>query len=313
MKLDRNDRILITGITGMVGSAAYKKLKNSGFKNILSPNRSELNLLDKKKVDAYFEKHKPQHVLMIAAKVGGIKANRDDPVSFLKDNIIIQTNLFEACYKYKTKKNLFLGSSCVYPTECKQPMKEEYLLSGKLEPTNEGYGLAKIAGLKLAKYYYEQYGMLTISPMVCNIYGTNDHYDLDRAHVLSALVRRFVEAKKQNLSTITLWGTGQAKREFIHVEDVADAILFLMDNYDSPEIINIGTGYDITIFELAKLIAKNTDYKGKIVWDSTQPDGMQRRCVDIEKLKSMQFQHKIDLELGIKKTIQEYKNLTNNK
>lgn len=307
--IDRDAVVLVTGSSGMVGSAVLRLLQRRSFKQILIPSRRELDLCDWHQVDAYFARYRPDYVFMIAAKVGGIAANRADPVGFLSENVRMEINLFEACYKYHTRKNLFLGSSCVYPRECPQPMKEEYLLTGLLEPTNEGYALAKIMGLKLAKYYHQQYGMLTVCPMPCNIYGTNDHFDLQRSHVLSALVRRFVDAQGQDASTVTLWGTGAARREFIHVDDAAEALLFLMDNYDSSDLLNVGTGSDISIHDLASLIAKEVGYGGDIRWDSSKPDGMPRKCLDISKLTTMGFQPRISLEEGIRRTIAEYRQL----
>jgi GDP-L-fucose synthase len=299
-------KILLTGVSGMVGSAVQKLLSD---KNLLTPQKNELDLCDHQQVDAYFEQHRPEYVFMIGAKVGGIIANKADPVGFLSENTRMQLNLFEACHKYGTKKNLFLGSSCIYPRECPQPMKEEYLLAGPLEPTNEGYAIAKIVGLKLAQYYHEQHGMLTVCPMPCNIYGTNDHFDFERSHVLSALVRRFVDAIDENQSSVTLWGTGSAKREFIHVDDVAKALLFLMEHYNSPDIINLGTGTDISIKNLANLIAQEVGYQGKIAWDITKPDGMLRKCLDISRLTEMGFEPNINLQEGIKRTIFEYRQL----
>lgn len=303
------NKILITGSTGMVGSALLRKMEQGYSDNILLPRRSELDLNDQTQVNDYFDKHRPDYVFMIAAQVGGIAANKADPVGFMSNNARMELNLFEACYKYETKKNLFLGSSCIYPRECPQPMKEEYLLTGPPEPTNEGYALAKIMGLKLARYYHQQYGMLTVCPMPCNIYGTNDYFDLEKSHVLSALVRRFVDAKDDNLPSVTLWGTGIAKREFIHVDDVADALVFLMENYEDSDIINLGTGVDISIYDLAYLIAKKVAYRGEILWDATKPDGMPRKCLDISRLTSLGFQPKVDLEQGIERTIDEYRQL----
>ena len=307
--MNKNSTILITGTQGMVGSSLLRYFKKSSYQNIIITNHQDLDLCDQQQVNHYFDEHRPEYVLMIAAKVGGIAANKADPVGFLSINTKIQLNLFEACCKYKTKKNLFLGSSCIYPRDCPQPMKEEYLLTGTLEPTNEGYALAKIMGLKLAQYYYQQYGMLTVCPMPCNIYGTNDHFDLQQAHVLSALVRRFVDAKDNNLESVTLWGTGIAKREFIHVDDVARAILFLMENYEVPDIINVGTGKDISIHDLAYTIAEQVGYQGIIHWDNTKPDGMPRKCLDISKLTDLGFQFQVTLEKGIQQTIKEYRQL----
>jgi GDP-L-fucose synthase len=311
---DENAKILITGTSGMVGSRLVDLLeKTPAYLDkqiaLLTPNRQELNLLDQQSVDQYFAQHSPDYVMMLAAKVGGIAANKVDPVGFLADNTRMQLNLFEACHKYQTQKNLFLGSSCIYPRNCPQPMQEEHLLTGLLEPTNEGYALAKIMGLKLAKYYYEQYGMVTVCPMPCNIYGTNDHFDLERSHVLSALVRRFVDAADQELPTVTLWGTGIAQREFIHVDDVAAALLFLMENCDTPEIINLGTGKEITIAELAKLIAASVGYEGEILWDASKPDGMLRKCLDTSRLNAMGFTPKISLREGVRRTVAEYRQI----
>lgn len=309
MTFDIQGKFLLTGGSGMVGFSIYRLLQKYSQKNLLTPSRNELNLDDREQVNEYFEQHRPEYVLMIGAKVGGIIANKSDPVGFLSENARMQLNLFEACHKYGTRKNLFLGSSCIYPRDCPQPIKEEYLMTGALEPTNEGYALAKIMGLKLAKYYYEQYGMLTVCPMPCNIYGTNDHFDLERSHVLSALVRRFVDAVDENKLSVILWGTGIAKREFIHVDDVAEALLFLMENYNSPDIINLGTGKDISIYDLAMLIAQKVNYQGEICWDKTKPDGMLRKCLDTSRLTELGFQARISLEEGITRTIAEYRQL----
>jgi GDP-L-fucose synthase len=307
--MKEHDVILVTGATGMVGSVVCCLLQHRAFTRVLSPTRQELDLGNQVQINQYFDMHRPDFVLMIAAKVGGIAANQANPVGFLGENTRMQLNLFEACYRYQTRKNLFLGSSCIYPRECPQPMKEEYLLTGQLEPTNEGYALAKIIGLKLAQYYYHQYGMLTVCPMPCNIYGSHDHFDLQRSHVLSALVRRFVDAQDDGLSSVTLWGTGVARREFIHVDDVAEAILFLMEHADHPDIINVGTGEDISIRELALLVASKVGYTGEIRWDSSKPDGMLRKCSDISRLTKMGFRSCISLPEGIERTIAEYRQL----
>lgn len=305
--LTRDSIILVTGTTGMVGAAVYRLLKKKGIVNILTPSRVELDLCDSQQVDSYFRNNTPEYVFLIAAKVGGISANQNDPVGFLDQNIRMQLYLLEACHKYKTTKNLFLGSSCVYPRECPQPMKEEYLLSGPLEPTNEGYALAKIAGLKLAKYYYEQYGMLTICPMPCNIYGQNDHFSFARSHVLPALVKRFVDAVEEGTDQVTLWGSGTARREFMHVDDVAQALYFLMCHYNSPDIINVGTGQDLSIHELATLIAQLVSYKGEIRWDRSKPDGMPQKCLDTTRLTELGFQPQIPLTTGIENMIADYR------
>ncbi len=307
--METDKRVLITGGLGMVGSALIKVLKSRSFSNLLTPTHRELDLCDNAQVEDYFAEYRPEYVFMVAAKVGGIAANKADPVGFLSDNLRMQLNLFEACHKFGTRKNLFLGSSCIYPRECPQPMKEEYLLTGPLEPTNEGYALAKIAGLRLASYYYAQYQMLTISPMPCNIYGTNDHFDLERSHVLSALVRRVMDAQDEGQPFVTLWGTGAARRELIHVQDVAEALVFLMDNYDSTDIINVGTGIDISIRDLAALVVRHVGYAGKIRWDESKPDGMPRKCLDTSRLNKLGFRSRISLDEGIKRTIAEYRQI----
>ncbi len=304
-----NDLILITGTSGMVGSAVQRYFKQRGFKRLLTPKRHEMDLMNPQQVMDYVEQHRPDYVFMIGAKVGGIAANSADPVGFLSENVRMELNLFEACLKHRPKKILFFGSSCVYPRDCPQPMKEEYLLTGPLEPTNEGYALAKIMGLKLAQYYHQQHQLLTICPMPCNIYGTNDHFDFHRSHVLSALVRRFVDAKDSNVADVTLWGTGSALREFIHVDEVADAIFFLMEKYDSSDIINVGTGREVSIRNLALLIAKQVGYKGELKFDTSKPDGMPRKCLDITRLSRLGWNSHISLEKGVTKTISEYREL----
>ncbi|MBT7151856.1 MAG: GDP-L-fucose synthase [Deltaproteobacteria bacterium] len=306
---NKNKKILVTGAKGMVGHALVKHLQEENYKNILAVGRTDLDLTDSAAVDSYFDKYRPDFVYMIAAKVGGIAANMSDPVGFLVDNLKIELNLYQACHKYKTAKNLFLGSSCIYPKECPQPMKENYLLTGTLEPTNEGYALSKITGLRLAEYYYQQYGMLTVCPMPCNIYGTGDHFDLQKSHVLSALVKRFIDAVDEQTNSVTLWGTGIARREFIHVDDVAQALLFFMETHSSPEFVNLGTGKDITIRELAELIAREADYQGKIVWDESKPNGMLKKCLDITKLEALGFTPQVSLKKGVQKTIAEYRQI----
>jgi len=264
-------------------------------------------LTDAGQVKVFFEKHKPEYVILAAAKVGGIQANIDNPAVFLYDNLAIQNNIIHQAYLNGTEKLVFLGSSCIYPKESPQPMKEEYLLTGKLEPTNEGYALAKIAGLKLCQTYYQQYGFKTISLMPCNLYGEGDSFDLKHSHVLSALVKRFADAKAQNIESITLWGTGIAQREFMNVADCAKSILFMLENYtDYDQFINIGWGEDISIKDLALLIAKKVGYEGKIEWDSTKPNGMLKKCMEVSRMKEMGFFPSITLEEGIEHMIKEY-------
>lgn len=309
MKIDQRTRILVTGASGMVGGAILKTLQDRGHRNLLSPARAELDLRNEQSVRTYFRREQPQVLFLCAAKVGGIAANMRDPVGFLSENLRIALNALEIAAETKIAKVVFLGSSCIYPRESPQPMREEYLLAGPLEPTNEGYALAKIGGLRLAQYLWRQGALKTISPMPCNIYGPGDHFDLEKSHVLSALVRRFVDASETGAPSVTLWGTGRARREFIHVNDVVDALLFLLEHYDSPEIINVGTGVDVSIAELAHLVAKATGYGGEILWDPSKPDGMPRKCLDVSRLNGLGFSPKVNLEQGIQRTVQEYRQI----
>jgi len=306
-EVDRSARILVTGASGMVGGALARRLQADGYSNVLAPTRRELPLDDLAAVISYFERHRPDHVFMVAAKVGGIAANMADPAGFLADNLRLTLNLFEAARRFPTKKNLFLGSSCIYPRQSPQPMKEEYLLEGPLEPTNEGYALAKIAGLRLAQGYWHQEGLVTICPMPCNMYGTGDHFSFERAHVLSSLVRRFVDAQASGAEEVVVWGTGAARREFMHVDDLVDCMLFLMEHYESPDIINVGPGVDVSIRELAESIAAAVGYTGRLAWDASKPDGMPRKCVDASKLAALGFRPRVTLREGIHRTIAEYR------
>lgn len=307
--MNENKKIYIAGHSGMVGSATLRLLQKNNFTTLVYKTSKELDLTNQAAVNAFFEKEKPEVVILAAAKVGGIQANMDNPATFLLDNLKIQNNICEAALKNNTEKLVFLGSSCIYPKECAQPMKEEYLLTGKLEPTNEGYAIAKIAGIKLLEGFYKQYGFNSISLMPCNLYGPNDSFDLKHSHVLSALVKRFTDATENNDAEITLWGTGIARREFMHVDDVAKAILFMMDNYHSHEFINIGCGTDVSIKELAETIAQKTGFKGIINWDSSKPDGMLRKCMDVSRMQALGFEPSISLDQGIEQMIQIYKNL----
>jgi GDP-L-fucose synthase len=305
--IDRNKPILVTGAYGMVGAATVNLLKLSSFSKILAPTRAHLDLEDSESVNIFFKTYEPAYVLMVGALVGGIAANISDPVGFADKNLRMVLNLFSACHKFGVKKCLFLGSSCIYPSGISELIAEERLLTGLLEPTNEGYALSKIVGLKLAKYYKEQYALDVVCPMPCNIYGTGDHFDFERAHVLSSLVRRFVDAVDGHADFVTLWGNGEAKREFIHSTDVARAILYFMDEVNTSAHINIGFGKDISIFDLAYLIAGLTNFKGKILWDQTKPTGIPRKCLDVTKMREIGFSPIISLESGLKKTIAEYK------
>src|SRR3989344_8994433 len=284
--MDKNSKILITGSGGMVGSALIRRLKKGGYKNLLIPNSKELDLRKQMHVENYFKKNKPEYVFHIAAKVGGIKANINYPAEFLYDNLLMQNNAIESARKFGVKKLLFLGSSCIYPREASQPMKEELLLSGKLESTNEGYAIAKIAGLKLCEYYNKQYNTNFISLMPCNLYGINDHFELENSHVISALILKFHNAKKKNLTFVDIWGSGNARREFLFVDDAADAILYFMLNYDAKDLmpfVNIGYGKDVSIKHLAFMIKDIIGFKGEIKFDASKPEGMLRKLLDITK------------------------------
>jgi len=293
----------------MVGSAIERLLIKEGFINLITRTKQELNLFDRNAVVNFFTEAKPEYVILSAARVGGIKANIASPVEFLNDNLIIQNNVINASYLANVTKLIFFGSSCIYPRNCPQPMKEEYLLTGKLEPTNEGYALAKIAGLKLLEYYNKQYGFSSLSLIPCNLYGTNDSFHPEHSHALSALVRRLVDAVDNNMHEVNVWGTGLACREFMHVDDLAKAVLYLVNNYENPGFINIGWGTDISIRELALLIASQVGYRGEINWDSTKPDGMPKKCMEVTMMESLGFRPSINLESGIRQTIQEYRNL----
>ena len=307
--MGNRNKIFVAGANGMVGSSILRVLASKEINNVVFNTRTELDLLERNEVNKFFQNQRPEIVILAAAKVGGIQANIDNPATYLFDNLIIQNNVIDAAYRNGTKKLVFLGSSCIYPKECPQPMKEEYLLTGKLEPTNEGYAIAKIAGIKLLEGFRKQYGFKSISLMPCNLYGPNDSFDLRHSHVLSALVKRFSDAVLQGQKEITLWGTGIARREFMHVDDCARAILYLLENYDDDTFINIGTGTDISIKELAEMIAGYTGYRGLIHWDDSKPDGMLKKCMDVTRMKELGFYPKINLEDGVKQMIDIYKNL----
>jgi GDP-L-fucose synthase len=308
-EINRDSKIYIAGHTGMVGSAITRVLTDKGFKNLIYATSRELDLTDQGAVTAFFREHHPDYVILAAARVGGIQANLSNPAVFLYDNLAIQNNVVHQSYLHGVKKLVFLGSSCIYPRECAQPMKEEYLLSGKLEPTNEGYALAKISGLKMCSYYYKQYGFRSISLMPCNLYGPNDSFDLQHSHVLSAMVRRFVDARDAKVDSVTLWGTGIARREFMHVNDCARAIFYLMEHYDSEDFINIGWGVDLTIRELAETIRTMTGYTGNVQWDNSKPDGMLRKCMDVSRMHETGFTPIIALQQGIQEMIGIYEQL----
>lgn len=295
-----SSRIYIAGHTGMVGSAIVRALRAQGCSNLLLRTHQELDLCDAAAVRSFFEKEKPEIVIVAAARVGGIEPNRIYPAEFLHENLAIAHHLIHEAYRHGTRRLLFLGSSCIYPREAAQPIKEEELLSGPLEPTNEAYAIAKIAGIKLCQFYRQQYGVPFHSIMPCNLYGPGDNYDLTTAHVLPALLRRFHEAKEKKLSSITLWGTGTSHREFLHVDDLAAAIELLLQHPEPPDWINAGSGQEITIEELATLIAKVTRFEGQIFWDPTRPDGTPRKLLESSKLRALGWRPTIELESGIR-------------
>lgn len=296
----------------MYGSAIVRKLKMNGYNNLILKDRTELDLMDSNKVAVFFEENKPDFVFLAAAKVGGIQANIDNPVDFFYNNLTIQNNIIHQSYLNGVQKLVFLGSSCIYPKECPQPMKEEYLLTGKLEPTNEGYALAKISGLKMLEYYFKQYGFKSISLMPCNLYGTNDSFHPQHAHVLSSLIKKFVDAVDTNANKVEVWGTGIAMREFMHVDDAADAAVYFAENFEDPNFINVGWGEDLSIKDLVGIIKDEIGFTGEVIWDETKPNGMLKKCMDVTKMKNNGFSPKITLKEGIKKTIAEYKVIKNN-
>ena len=292
----------------MVGSAILRRLQKAGFTNFVLRTSSELDLRDQKAVFDFLETEKPDYVFVAAAKVGGILANNCYRADFIYENLQIQNNIIHGSYKIGVKKLLFLGSSCIYPKLAPQPLKEEYLLTGLLEPTNEPYAIAKIAGIKMCEAYKNQYGCNFISVMPTNLYGPNDNYDLQNSHVLPALIRKFHEAKLQNLPSVEVWGTGSPMREFLHADDLADACVFLMDNYNELEFVNIGTGEDVTIKELAETVRKVVGFEGSIDWNTSKPDGTPRKLMDVSKLHNLGWKHTIELEDGIRAVYEEYKN-----
>ena len=300
--LDRTKKIYVAGHRGLVGSALVRKLEQEGFTNIVTRSHSELDLTRQTDVEEFFATEKPDYVILAAAKVGGIHANNTYPADFIMKNLQIECNVIDAAYKNKVQKLLFLGSSCIYPRECPQPIKEEYLLSDYLEKTNEAYALAKIAGLKMCAFYNKQYGTNYISVMPCNLYGINDNFSLENSHVLPALMRKFHEAKIKGDTSVTVWGSGKPLREFLNVDDLADACLFLMDNYEGDDFFNVGYGEEVTIMDLALLIKKVTGFEGELVMDASKPDGTMRKLTDISRIKALGWEPKITLEQGLKET-----------
>ncbi len=300
-------RIFVAGHRGLVGSAICRKLRESGHHNLILRTRGELDLRDAAAVREFFGAEKPEYVFLAAAKVGGILANDTRPAEFIYDNLAIEINVIDAACRAGVRKLQFLGSSCIYPRLAPQPMKEEYLLTGALEPTNEWYAVAKIAGIKMAQAYRKQYGFSAISLMPTNLYGPEDNFDLQSSHVLPALIRKFHQAQVENAPEVVIWGTGSPRREFLHVNDLADAAVFLMREYDGAEIVNVGTGEDVSIQELAEMIAEIAGYRGRLRFDTTKPDGAPRKLLDVSRLKSMGWNHRIGLRDGIAATYEWYK------
>ena len=304
--MGKDEKIYVAGHRGLVGSAIVRALNDQGFTNIITRSRSELDLLDTKAVADFFANEKLEYVFLAAAKVGGIMANKNAPADFIFENLTIQNNIIFNAHKNKVKKLLFLGSSCIYPKLAPQPIKEEYLLTGALEPTNDAYAIAKIAGIMMCQSYRKQYGDNFISVMPTNLYGINDNFDLETSHVLPALIRRFHEAKINNAPIVTLWGSGSPMREFLYADDLAKACLHLMETYNDGDIVNIGTGEDITIKELAETIKDVVGYDGDIEWDTTKPDGTPRKLLDVSKLHALGFHHTVNLKDGIARTYDWY-------
>ena len=304
--MKKNTRIFVAGHRGLVGSGIVRRLQAEGYENILVRTKADLELIDQHAVDAFFAQERPTHVFLAAAKVGGIHANDTYPAEFIRDNLAIQTNVIHSAWKHGTTKLCFLGSSCIYPKFAPQPMREDALLTGPLEPTNEWYAIAKIAGIKMCQAYRKQYGFDTISIMPTNLYGPGDNFHPQNSHVLPAMTRRFHEAKRDGLASVTIWGTGTPKREFLHVDDLADACVFLMKTYSSAEIVNVGVGDDLSILDLAKLVARVVGYEGVIHTDPTKPDGTPRKLMDVSRLTALGWKAKMGLEEGVRGTYDWY-------
>jgi len=304
--MELNDKIFVAGHRGMVGSAIVRKLTELGYTNIITITKIKCNLIDQLEVDNFFNKQKPEYVFLAAAKVGGIKANNEMRGDFIYENLMIQSNIIKSSKDYNVKKLIFLGSSCIYPKMSPQPIKEEYLLTGSLEPTNDAYAIAKIAGIKMCQSFNQQYGTNYISLMPTNLYGPNDNYDLNNSHVLPAMIRKFHEAKLEGKDKVEIWGTGTPMREFLYVDDLADACCHLMLSYNGDEVVNIGTGIDITIKDLALTIKEVVGFQGDIYFNTDMPDGTPRKLLDVSKLKDLGWEYKTSLKEGIEKTYKDY-------
>lgn len=306
--MKKESRIFVAGSRGLVGSAIVRELQKQGYSNIITATHKELDLTDQVAVDRFFTEKKPEYIFLAAAKVGGIVANNTKSADFIVDNLAIQQNVIVSSHVHGVKKLLFLGSNCIYPKIVPQPVKEEYLLTGPLEPTNEAYAIAKIAGIKMCQAYRKQYGHNYISAMPCNMYGINDNYHPEHSHVLPGLLRRFHEAKVNNKPEVVVWGTGTPMREFLYSDDLANACVFLMHHYDSPEPINIGTGEDMTIKELSETIKEVINYHGEIVWDTSRPDGTPRKVLDVSRLNDLGWKHRTPLKDGLELTYKDFLN-----
>jgi GDP-L-fucose synthase len=305
--MEPDARVYVAGHRGVVGAAMVRRLRQEGFRNLVLRTRTEVDLTSKDAVERLFQETRPDYVLMAAARVGGIAANMAAPVEFLVENLEIQTNLLLACQRHDVKKTMFLGSSCVYPRHAPQPMREDHFMTGPLEPTNESYAVAKIAGVRLAQALASEYGMRVICPMPCNVYGPGDHFEFERSHVVSALVRRMSEARASGQDLLSLWGTGNARREFLHVDDLASACLFLMRTYDGAGLINVGSGTDHNIRDLAALVSQATGFTGGIEWDTTKPDGMPQKLLDVSRIHALGWQHRIELEEGLGQVVADFR------
>jgi GDP-L-fucose synthase len=304
--MNKIDRIFVAGHKGLVGSAVARQLAASGYANLLLADRTRVELSDRASVDRFFAAERPDHVILAAAKVGGIYANNSFPAEFIYENLVLQTNVIDSAYRHGTRKLLFLGSSCIYPKLAPQPMPESCLLTGPLEPTNEWYAIAKIAGIKLCQAYRRQYGFDAIAAMPTNLYGSGDNFDLNTSHVLPALIRKFHEAKQQGAPSVIVWGSGTPRREFLFVDDLADALVFLMNNYSEEGLVNVGVGEDVTIHELAELIGRIVGFNGEIRFDQTKPDGTPRKLLDVSRLNALGWRARTSLEDGVRATYHWY-------
>ncbi|GLH70671.1 GDP-L-fucose synthase [Geothrix rubra] len=310
--MERDSRIFIAGARGLVGSAVVRRLRQEGYDNLLAPTRDQLDLTRQSAVDAFFERERPDYVFLVAGKVGGIHANSTYPADFIRDNLLIQALVIDAAHRFGARKLLDLGSSCIYPRLAPQPMTEDCLLTSALEPTNEWYAIAKIAGLKMCQAFHRQYGFRAISLMPTNLYGPGDNFDLKNSHVLPAMLRKFHDAKASGASEVVLWGTGSPRREFLYVDDLADACLFAMQTYEGEQLLNVGTGEDLAIRELAERVAEVTGFTGRITWDSSMPDGTPRKLLDVSRIHALGWKAKTDLPDGIRLTYQWFlENKTN--